>query len=394
MNRELGFSNTVFGLGAGFFSIGYVIFSVPGTLLMRRVGAREWLALSLVLCGLCSAAMSFVRTPFEFYLVRTFLGMAEASLVPTMIAYFGRWLPSEYRGRAVGAFLLVTPFALLTAGPASAALLELHGFWGFSGWQWLFLIEAIPPIMIAPILLAFLSNRPDQAKWLSEEQRSWLLSRLAADESGEVGQEEEGGAAWTAFTSHRMLILAAVSVGFGIANAGPLFFLPLIISSMGFSTMSIGFLSALPAVVAGFTLPFWGRWTDRVALRENVMIVAGLVVALGFVLTAIALPSPWAFVGLTFVSAGLYGASVSNVLLPLSFLRGSAAAAGIALTSTSISLGTFLGSYLIGMMSDRTGAFIAPMVALCGVVIVSIVLLRLSMMRKTVGPYRRSPWAS
>lgn len=383
MNRELGFSNTIFGLGAGFFAIGYVLFSIPGTLLMRRVGTREWLTFTLTLCGVCSAAMALIRTPADFYAVRAILGMAEASIVPTMIAYFGQWLPSEYRGRAVSTFLLVTPFALVTGGPASAALLELHGSWGLAGWQWLFLLEGVPPIIIALVVFLFLNNRPREARWLSAEQTTWLEQRLE-DEGRGTAQKTRDGAAFPAslaFRSRRMLILSVINFGFGIAVAGPLFFLPLIIRTMGYSTLSIGFLSALPAVAAGVTLPLWGRWADRAARREAVMMAAGFMIAAGFLVAAAALPSPLAFIGLILVSAGLYGSSVVNVLLPSGFLKGEAAAAGIALTSTSISLGTFVGSYLIGRLSDSSGGFMLPMMALSAVVMIATLLLSALMRR-------------
>lgn len=379
MNADLGFSNTIFGLAAGIFSIGYMLFVLPGTLIMQRVGARQWISLALIASGIFSMATAFVTKVEEILIVRALLGMAEASLAPTMFVFLGLWFPNEYRGRAVSILLLVSPIALIIGGPASTALLAMDGILSLAGWQWLFIIEALPTIIVAVAIFFLLRNKPDETRWLAPAEKKWLHDRLVSERCSVTSVPKSAASARHAFGSRRLWTLAFVNFGFGIVGPGPLFFMPLVVKSMGLSTMSTGLLVTLPAILGGISLPFWGKWADRARKRETVLAAAGCMIAIGFLVTAALLPSLWAIAGLSLVMIGLYGSSVSSALLPYSFLSGTAVAVGIAVMNTAISIGGFGGSLLVGRLSDLTGSYATALTWLGLIALAVAVLLVMHM---------------
>jgi MFS family permease len=374
MNKSLGFSNTAFGLGAGLFSIGFVAFSLPGTLLLRRFGARQWMGLIVVACSLFSAAMAFITRAEELWILRALLGMAEASIAPGMIVFLGYWFPAEFRGRAWSTLLLISPLAFVLGGPVSGVLLNLQGVHGLEGWQWLFITEAVPTFLLGIAILFLLTNKPNEAHWLSPSEKTWLERQLASELPTTEGAQNREGLVRRAFTNGRLQTLAAIFFGFGVLAAGPLYFFPSMVRTMGFSTMTTGMLVTLPAIAGGLSLPLWGYCIDHLRRTEIVLITAGSIQAVGSIIALLLLPSPWALLGLSVSMIASYGANVSIAMLPSIRLTGAAAAAAIGINYAAVQLGVFIGSYLIGRLMDLTGTYTASLASLALIAVVVAIL--------------------
>jgi MFS transporter, ACS family, tartrate transporter len=379
MNKDLGFSNTVFGAAAGFFAIGYALFGIPSTLLLHRVGARRWISVIMVAWGLCSAATAFVSTAREILIARFILGVAEAGFTPGMIFYFSQWFPSRYRGRVLGAFLLIYPFSLVIGGPFSTALFSLNGTLGMHGWQWLFLIEALPTVALAAVVFALLTDTPAKATWLSSVERTWLQTRLA-DEGARIENSSTGTTLWRQLRNNRVWLLVATNVGLSTSGIGAYFFMPLIIQSMGFSVRNTGLLVALPGIAATLMLPLWGIWADRAKQRETVVAAACGLIMLGLLGAAPLLPSAWAIIPLSIAMVGFFGGLVAFWTLPSQFFIGASAAVGIAFINIMGNLGTFTGPYLLGWLSDLTGTYEAGLLSLAAIAAATAVITWVSLL--------------
>jgi ACS family tartrate transporter-like MFS transporter len=364
MNGDLGFSNTVFGAGAGAFAIGYVLFGIPSTLALRRWGARRWIALIMVLWGICSASTASVSTPSQLYAVRFALGAAEAGFTPGILLYFTHWFPSRYRGRVLGSFLLIYPLSLVIGGPLSSVCFALDGAQGLRGWQWLFLMEALPSIALAFLVLTFLADSPRRARWLGATERAWLEARLFEEDQLKSANGDGGGRAKELV--RQVWFLVMVNLGLSTSGIGAYFFLPLIIHSMGFSARSTGLLVALPGVAAAALLPIWGWCSDRARRRDRVVAFACALIALGLIASAPLLPSAWSLIPLSVVMIGLFGGFVAFWTLPGDRLMGASAAIGIAIINVTGNLGTFIGPYALGWLSDHTESYAAGLVSLAG----------------------------
>jgi ACS family tartrate transporter-like MFS transporter len=382
MNKDLGFSNTVFGLAAGFFAIGYALFGVPSTLLLHRVGARRWISLIMVIWGLISAATAFVNSSRDMLIARFVLGAAEAGFTPGMIFYFSLWFPNRYRGRVLGAFLLIYPFSLVIGGPMSSALFSLDGWLGLHGWQWLFLIEALPTVALAGFVFALLNDKPADAAWLSLKERAWLEHELAADAAciDPAGENSRVGRQWS---DRRAWLLLAANMGLSTSGIGAYFFMPLIIKSMGFSAQNTGLLVALPGIAATILLPLWGIWADRARRRETVVAAACALIVLGLLGAAPLLPSVWAIIPLSLAMVGFFGGLVAFWTLPSQFFVGAGAAISIAIINVMGNLGTFTGPYLLGWLSDKTGTYEAGLLSLAAIAAATSLLLGLSSLTRS-----------
>jgi MFS transporter, ACS family, tartrate transporter len=379
MNKDLGFSNTVFGAAAGFFAIGYALFGIPSTLLLHRVGARRWICVIMVAWGLCSAATAFVATSGQMLVARFILGMAEAGFTPGMIFYFSQWFPSRYRGRVLGAFLLIYPLSLVIGGPLSTALVSLNGVLGLHGWQWLFLIEALPSVALAALVFALLTDTPAKGTWLSPTERVWLQTQLTGEEArARIENANAESTLWRQLGTKRVWILVAANVGLSTSGIGAYFFMPLIIQSMGFSVRNTGLLVALPGVAATVILPFWGIWADRAKRRETVVAAACVLIMVGLLGAAPLLPSAWAIIPLSIAMVGFFGGLVAYWTLPSQFFVGATAAVGIAFINIMGNLGTFTGPYLLGWLSDLTGTYEAGLISLAAVAAATAMVTGLS----------------
>jgi MFS transporter, ACS family, tartrate transporter len=386
MNRALGFSNAVFGAGAGSFAVGYALFAVPSTLLLHRVGARRWISLIVLAWGACSAATAFVTRPEHLLASRILLGAAEAGFAPGVILYFSYWFPSEYRGRALSSFTFIQPVALIIGGPVSTALLSLNGVHGLAGWQWLFLIEALPTLLLALLVYGFLADRPDSATWLSMEEKRWLAGKLAGEKRRIEALHAETSL-WRTLGNKRVLLLALVFLGISTSGTGTVFFLPLVIKSMGFSVANTGFISALPGIAAALSLPFWGLWVDRARSRELVVAAAGASIAVGLFGTAALLPHPLALVPLSFAMVGYFGFAPVFWTLPSTFLTGVSAAAGLAFINIAGNAGYLTGPPLLGRVSDVTHSYGTGLSCLAVVAAVISIVMGIHSVRSRAVPF-------
>lgn len=373
MNADLGLSNTVFGLSASMTAVGLALFAVPSTLVQHRIGARRWIACLAFAWGLASAATAFVRNGEELLLVRFLVGVAEAGFAPGAVLYFSTWFPSQYRGRVIGAFLLISPLGFVLAGPVSSILLSWDGLLGLDGWRWIFIVEALPSILIGYVVLHRLASKPDEARWLTVEEKAWLNARLARETAAIERSAPKGR--WSVLYDVRVWLLAAVNLGLGAAGVGITYFMPLIVRSMGFSDWTTGFVIAAPAFISALTLPFWGWWADRAANRSLVVCLAALIMTIGLAGAALLTPSPWALVALSLALIGFNGTVVAIWTIPPMILVGAAAAYGVALIKSASAVGAMAGPTVQGALTDMTGAHNAGLAAFAAITFASLVVM-------------------
>jgi ACS family tartrate transporter-like MFS transporter len=356
MKQALGLSNAALGVAGGFVGIGYAIAAVPSTLALQRVGARRWMSLLMFVWGLCSAGTALVSSREELVFARVLLGVAEAGFAPGLILYLTYWLPSEYRGRVLASVLMFTAAVGVIGGPVGSGLLSLDGFLGLAGWQWLFIVEGLPTVVLACVVFRFLPDRPADAPWLTAPQRDWLTERLAA-QAQSVAAVRGHRIGWRALTNVWVVLLAVAFLGMLTSGNVLASFLPLIVRSMGFSVGHLGFVLAVPPLLAMLSQPFWGIWSDRAQRREMVVVAGCLVQALALCCAAALLPSPWALVPLTMAHIARLGTTAPFWALPPALLTGSSVAAGIAVVNLAGNLGGFTGPSLMGWASDATGSY-------------------------------------
>ncbi len=356
LNHALGLSSSMFGLGAGIFFLGYFIFEVPSNLIMERVGARLWMARILVTWGLISSSMMFVSGVRSFYLLRFLLGVAEAGFFPGMLLYLTYWYPVEERGRAVARFMTATAIAGVIGGPASGALLRLDGLAGLAGWQWLFLAEGLPAIVLGFVTLAVLPNRPRDASWLTEEEKTWIENRQ--DREREELKLLGHHTLTDVLSSGRVWRLSLVYFAFVLSFYGVNFWLPQIVQSFSRqSNLLIGFLTAIPYLAAAIGMVFIGRSSDRIQERRWHVAGSALAGATGLIASAHVHNATASLLALSIAAIGIWGTLGPFWAMSSGFLSGTAAAAGIALINSVGNLGGFLGPYVVGLVRDRTQSF-------------------------------------
>lgn len=355
MNKALGFSGAVFGFGSGVFFIGYFLFEIPSNLILARVGARRWIARILVTWGVISGLTAFVWNDWSFYSIRLLLGAAEAGFYPGIVLYLTWWFPSFYRSRMQGIFQSSSMISLLIGPPVSAYLLQMDGFSGLQGWQWLFLIEALPPIIMAVVIWFFLTDRPKDATWLRPDQRQWLSQRIESEDAQrEAVHRFELG---ETMRNVRVWLLTLVYFGQNVSNYGLLLFLPQIIKSFGISVQATGFVSAIPFIFAIPAMIYWGYHSDRTG-RRTLHVASACLVCAGGLAACILIGTQhpvWMMVALTIGIMGQQSIAPTFWPLPSAMLSGIAAAGGIALINSVGNLGGFLGPYMFGLIKDATG---------------------------------------
>ena len=365
MNRDLGFSAAVYGLGSGIFFVSYTLLEVPSNLMLVRVGAGLWIARIMLTWGLVSSAMAFVQDATTFYVLRFLLGAAEAGFFPGIIYYLTQWFPAGERARAVALFMTGTAIAGVIGGPLSSALLLLDGTWGFRGWQWLFLIEGIPAILLAPLVWRRLDHRPDTAPWLPDAERRWLVATLAAERAAAPASH---GNLRDAFRSSRLWALAAIYFCIVLAFYGVSFWLPQIVQGLGTaSSATVALISAVPYVAAAVAMVVVGSHSDATSERRWHVAGPAIVGALGFIVAAGASSSLLvSLAALSVAAMGIWGALGPFWALPTAFLAGRAAAGGVALVNSIGNIGGFVGPTLVGYVRDATGGFAAGLWLLAG----------------------------
>lgn len=369
MNRELGFSAAVYGFGSGIFFLSYTLLEVPSNLVLARVGARLWIARIMVTWGLVSMAMVFVDSPASFYVLRFILGAAEAGFFPGLILYLTHWFPARERARAVALFMTATAMAGVIGAPISSAILQLHGFGGLQGWQWLFIVEGLPAVLLAPVVLRRLTERPADAAWLTAAEREWLTGEMARehDQTHDVHLTFRAAA-----TSGRLWALAALYFCIVIAFYGVSFWLPQIVQATGhLSSATVILLTAIPYIAATVGLVVVGSRSDTMAERRWHVAIPCLIGAAGFVLTVLAPQTAAAsLLTLSLAAFGIWGALGPFWTMPTAFLRGTAAAGGIAIVNSVGNIGGFAGPFLIGWVREATGSFEGGLLALAAALVV------------------------
>jgi ACS family tartrate transporter-like MFS transporter len=370
MRESLKFSDAVYGFGAGVFFLGYVLFEVPSNLIMERVGARRWIARIMLTWGVISACMMFVRTPLSFYALRFLLGVAEAGFFPGIILYLTYWFPNSVRARAVAGFMMAGPISFVIGAPLSGMLLDLHGWKGLEGWQWLFLIEGIPAVILGLVVLRYLEDRPAKAKWLSEEERVALDAWIAHERVTAGAVHHSFG---DAAVNPRVWLLGTLYLALNISSYGMSLWLPQVIKSTGdaLSNRQIGLVVAIPYLVAAVAMGLSGRKSDRTGERALYVAGGAFVAAVALAFAAYA-PVPVATVLGFFVAIVALNTMLGPFwAIPTRFLAGTAAAGGIALINSIGNTGGFIGPWAIGLLKTHTGDFRAGALVLAGAMAVA-----------------------
>jgi D-galactonate transporter len=375
MNKALGISAAAFGFGAGVFFLAYFVFEVPSNLLLERFGARKWIARIMVTWGILSGAMALIGGETGFYVVRLLLGAAEAGFFPGIIFYLTLWFPAAYRARVLGYFMAAIPLSSLIGAPVSGYILGMNGILGLAGWQWLFIIEAAPSVILGLAVLAYLTDRPAQATWLEADERAWLVRRLAEEQIAR--ERARTYSVMSALLNPRVLALSLVYFGVVAALYGVSFFLPQIVKAFGLSDVQTGYVTAIPFLAGTISMVFWGLRSDRHMERRG-HIAFSLLLAGGGLLASTVLPDPTLKMLAISVSAcGIFASIAVFWTLPTAFLSGAASAAGIAIINAIGNLSGFVGPYAMGAIKDFTGSFNGGLLCIGATPLISMAIVLL-----------------
>jgi len=373
MNADLGFSSAAFGFGSGVFFLGYCLFEVPSNLVLHRVGARRWISRIMISWGAISTAMMFVRTTPTFYVLRFLLGAAEAGFFPGVVYYLSHWYPEGQRARAIAAFMTAVPVSGVVGGPLSGALLTVSGVLGLAGWQWVFLVEGLPAILLGVIVLVYLTDRPEAADWLSSAEKDWLVSTLAAERTSRHAALPVGILA--ALTNPTIWHLGIIFLFAAIGFYGYSFWAPLVVKSLtGSSDLGVGAILGAISAVTIISMISNGAHSDHSDERPLHVAVPLLISAAGFFGCAVLQQPILALFFLALVPIGHCAAYGPFWSMPSRFLTGAPAAAGIALVVTIANVGGLVGPTIIGAMKDRFGTHGPAFMLLGGCAIVAALL--------------------
>ena len=367
MNAALGFSGTVYSLGAGIFFLSYALFEVPSNVILARVGARHWIARIMITWGIVSSATMFVRGPVGFYAVRFLLGAAEAGFFPGILYYLTRWFPARERARTIATFMTAVLVSGVIGSPISGALLSLRGL-GLAGWQWLFLLEGVPSVILGFVVLFTLPDKPEEATWMSANEKSALVARLddeawsAAADTHTTEAALTSGRVWLLAIVHFMLIPVTL---YGIG-----FWLPQMIkASSGAGNAAVGALTAIPYAAGAIAMVIVGRHSDRTGERRWHLSIAALVTATGLILSTQANGVVSSVASLSIAMLGLASMMGPFWALATAAVRGVGGAASIALVNAVGNTGGFVGPYLLGAINDATHSFAFGMLAIAALLI-------------------------
>jgi MFS transporter, ACS family, tartrate transporter len=372
MNKDLGLDAATFGFAAGVFFWGYFLFEVPSNLLLEKLGARVWIARIMVTWGLLSGATALCTGPYSFMLVRFLLGVAEAGFYPGLVLFFTYWFPDRHRARIVAGFTLALPLAVAAGAPMSTGLMELNGVYGLAGWKWMYLVEAIPTLVLGFLVFFYVTDRPEQAHWLSAEQRGWLISTL----ENERRQVEERGTVslLRSFWDPKVLLLALNFLGIVTASIGMLIFLPQIVKQFGLTNMQVGWVTMIPYICGAISMIVWGVVSDRTGERRWNLTLACTVATAGLIIAGLYAGTAWSVVGMSIAAIGFYGSKGPFWSMPPMFLTGTAAAASIAWINSLGNLGGFFGPSLVGWVRDSTGSYTGGLYVLAAFALMAAVV--------------------
>jgi sugar phosphate permease len=386
MNHDIGLSHAAFGLGGGLFYISYVLLEVPSNIAMEKVGARIWIARILITWGIVAGCMAFVVGPYSFYAVRLLLGAAEAGFFPGVILYLTYWFPREYRGRIVAIFMVAIPVSSFLGSPISAALLQTDGWLGVHGWQWMFVLEAIPAVLLGLLALVILPNGPERAAWLTEPQRAWLSQRLSAENAAPGRKTASHLSLWQVLSNRYVLAASLIYAGASGASQCLSLWQPQIIKSFGLSNMQTGLMNMIPFGIASVLMILWGRSSDKrqervwhtgipLALLALSLVVATFISSLFATMLILCVA-----VTATYIVKGPFWA-LSTEWLSVG------AAAGIAQINAIGNIGGFVGTSLLGVIKDATGSYplgLLPLAVLSGIGCVLVMTLGRSRQARAV----------
>lgn len=370
MNEAIGLTAAQLGFGAGVFFAGYCFLEIPSNMVLYRVGARVWLSRIMISWGLVSAATAFAVGPNSFYALRLLLGAAEAGFFPGVAFYLSTWFPANYRTRMIAWFMVAIPVSSVIGGPVSGWLLNMDGFGGLQGWQWMFIIEGLPAVVIGLSLLRVLADRPEDVTWLTDDERSIVRERLAAEH-----RPREVRHLGVALRDVRVIILALIQFGFLVGSYGIGTFLPLILQEGKLSNVEVGFVSSGCYLVAVVGMIAWARYVERGSSKVINLGAACVLSACGFLGAIVFEANFWVSVlWMAVALTGVNGARAIFWTIPPRFLTGMAAAGGLAFINSIGTAGGFVGPNVFGWLRDYTGSYSAGMLAMSGFLVLSAAL--------------------
>jgi D-galactonate transporter len=382
MNKDLGLTATMFGFGSGIFFVAYFVFEVPSNLALDRFGARRWIARIMITWGIVSGLTAFVvpiarmtglGNEYTFYLLRILLGFAEAGFFPGIIFYLTLWFPGVYRGRVVGQFMAAVPISSVIGAPVSGAILGLDGFAGLAGWQWLFILEAVPSLVVAVIVFFYLTDYPTEATWLAPDERAWLDGRLKAEQAQREAVHRIS--VWQAMLHGRVWALSIVYFGSVAGLYAVQFWLPQIVKAFGLSNFGTGLVVALPYIAGAVAMVLFGRWSDR-GQQRAIHVGVALAVMAGGIAAATLTQNPFVMmVAYTISSCGVFMALPVTWTLPTAVLSGTSAAAGIAVINSVANLAGFVGPFAMGWIKDATGSFTGGLLLIAAIGVLAMVIV-------------------
>jgi ACS family tartrate transporter-like MFS transporter len=357
MSKALGLTAKDYGFGADIFFLGYFLFEVPSNLLLEKTGARRWIARIMVTWGHIAGAMAFVEGLHGFVTMRFLLGVAEAGFFPGVILYFTYWFPKAYRGRVISSLFMAVPVANALTASISGVLLGMNGVLGLAGWQWMFILEAVPAVLLAFVVLRYMTDTPEVATWLKPDAKEWLTTTINAEKKALLSQEKGPMSLGRAFSDPRVIALAVMYFTIVTATYGITYFLPLIVKAIGATDVMSGLLTAIPYVIGTVGLLIWSWSSDRIRERKWHYIVACLLGGIGLAVAGYYGSTAIALTAVSVSAIGLYGSKPAFWTMPSEFLTGTAAAGGIAMINSIGNLGGFVGPFVVGWIKDSTGGY-------------------------------------
>nr|WP_027209690.1 MFS transporter [Burkholderia sp. WSM2232] len=386
MNKAIGLSPTAFGFGGGLFFIGYFLFEVPSNLILHKVGARRWIARVMVSWGIVSLASAFVVGPNSFYALRFLLGVAEAGFFPGIILYLSLWFPTRQRAVAAAWFMAAAPISTAIGSPISGAIMKLPSFAGLADWQMLYILEALPAVILGFLVLKYLTDTPSKAQWLAPDEREWLIAKLKTEADARQSHAGHTAGALSALRDPRVLALALIYFGTsaGLYTLG--LWAPLIIRQYGFDAFQTGLLAGIPSIVAVVVMILWAKHSDRTEERTWHVVIPCVLACLGFVFAGNAASALMIVLALVVVNVGISAAKAPLWAMPSMFLSGAGAAAGIAMINSIGNLGGFVGPFAIGWLKNVTGGYSAGLYVVGATLAVSAVVTLMLSRQSKEGP--------
>jgi ACS family tartrate transporter-like MFS transporter len=375
LQRDLGLSDAAYGLGAGLFFLGYCLFEIPSNLILERVGARVWMARIMIVWGIVSMATMFVTDVPTFYAARVLLGIAEAGFFPGMVLYLTYWIPAADRARTGALFMMAAPIAMILGAPLSEALLTLDGVFGMAGWQWLFLVEGSPAVVLGVLALKVFTNRPEDAEWLPESQRTWLMETMARERAARAATTH--GSVIDGLMSGRVWLLSSIYFLNALVTYGVFLWLPKILEdASGLKGFRLSAITAVPFAVALVAMVIIGRHSDRTGERRWHVAACAITAAAGLMLAAAFTHNvPLLVLSFTLSQAGQRSVLPVFWSIPSIFLTGTAAAAGIALINAIGNLGGFFGPAIVGSLREGGTGYESGLLVLAGALVLEAILV-------------------